>query len=142
MHKQVAADFEAIDKQIKAILSERQKLGEVAKAMGVRATKANLPAEFVVDGLVKGYMAFIKKTDGLTSASPSCTSTLSAAEKSPSEKTFAAAVAALKKQADQVKAAAAKDAGADKAIVKKFLAGMDDVMAQLQAASKTIAKVD
>lgn len=140
MHKQVAAEFDAVDKQIAAILAERKKLGDLAKALGVRATKANLPAEFVVDGLVKGYMTFIKKADGLTSVMPSCTAALSAAEKTPSEKTLAAAVAALKKHADQVKSAAAKDAGADKATLKKFLNGMDDVMSQLQAAGKTIAK--
>lgn len=140
MHKQVAADFEAIDKQIATILNERKKLGEVAKAMGVRATKANVPAEFIAEGLVKGYMTFIKKAEGLTSVMPSCTAALSAAEKAPSEKTFAAAVAALKKHADQVKSASAKNASVDKSTLKKFMSGMEDVMEQLQAASKAIAK--
>ena len=116
-------EMKALNAKAKALMEQSKKLEEFFKS-------AKLPKR-LLEGLVKAYTDAIKVSNGLTSARPSCTTAVQAAEKNMNKATLAAALAALSKHAEDVKK---ENAGkpANKSKVDAFEAAMGKIGASLK----------
>ena len=118
--------------EIKALNAEAKKLMDEAKQLE-EFFKSAKPPKRLFQGLVKAYMDAVKVSQGLTSARPSCTTAVQAAEKNMTTATLTAAQTALTKHAEDVKKENASKP-ANKAKVDAFESAMHKIHESLKKA--------
>ena len=122
----LAAEIAKLTKTLEQLASRDETI-EKQLAKQISALDALPEPRMKLTGLVKSYMAAVKKTDGLTSARPATVKAVQAAEKDPSKD--GAIAAAIKELRMHV--AALKD-GKDKK-AKQFAASIESIISQIKS---------